>query len=68
MKSYRAPSVVALACLQAGAVYAQNPSPLDIRACAGIETDSQRLLCYDKAVGRDRLPQASKSRTRTRTR
>jgi len=61
MKSIRtAGALGAYACLHAGIAFAQNPSPIDIRACAGIETDSQRLLCYDKAVGRDRLPQAAK--------
>src|SRR5579859_4963439 len=40
--------------------YAQNPSPMDIRACTAIETDSQRLACYDHATGRDNLPAAQK--------
>jgi phospholipase A1 len=50
----------AYACLHAGLALAQNPSPVDIRACSAIETDSQRLLCYDKAVGRESMPQAVK--------
>ncbi|MBU6246676.1 MAG: phospholipase A [Xanthomonadaceae bacterium] len=39
---------------------AQNPDPMDIRACTAIESDSQRLACYDKATGRDQLPVARK--------
>ncbi len=59
MKPFRAAGAIgAYACLHTGLALAQNPSPIDVRACAGIETDSQRLLCYDKAVGRDQLPQA----------
>jgi phospholipase A1 len=52
----------AYACLHAGLALAQNPSPIDIRACSAIETDAQRLLCYDKATGRDRPPQAAKKK------
>src|SRR5580658_3565278 len=40
--------------------HAQNPDPTDIRACAGIESDAQRLACYDKATGRVNLPTAQK--------
>lgn len=61
MKRFRAAGVLgAYACLHAGYALAQNPSPIDIRACSAIETDAQRLLCYDKAVGRQQLPQAVK--------
>ena len=42
------------------AAHAQNPSPMDIRACTAIETDAQRLACYDKATGREGLPAAQK--------
>ena len=42
------------------AAHAQNPSPMDIRACTAIETDAQRLACYDRATGRDNLPAAQK--------
>jgi len=42
------------------AAHAQNPSPMDIRACTAIETDAQRLACYDQATGRDALPAAQK--------
>jgi phospholipase A1 len=40
--------------------HAQNPSPLDIRACTAIESDAQRLACYDHATGRVNLPVAKK--------
>ncbi|WP_233171913.1 phospholipase A [Dyella sp. ASV21] len=40
--------------------HAQNPSPMDIRACTAIETDAQRLACYDRATGREQLPGAQK--------
>jgi phospholipase A1 len=39
---------------------AQNPDPMDIRACTGIESDAQRLACYDHATGRANLPAAQK--------
>lgn len=39
-----------------GAVHAQNSDPMDIRACTAIESDAQRLACYDHATGRDTLP------------
>lgn len=37
---------------------AQNLDPIDIRACTSIETDSQRLACYDRITGHDTLPDA----------
>ncbi len=40
--------------LSAPSARAQNPDPLDIRACTVIETDSQRLACYDRATHRER--------------
>jgi len=40
--------------------HAQNPNPMDIRACTAIESDSQRLACYDRATGRANLPIAQK--------
>jgi phospholipase A1 len=40
--------------------HAQNPDPMDIRGCTAIESDAQRLACYDKATGRDNLPVARK--------
>src|SRR6185312_12319575 len=47
-------------CLVAGVCHAQNPDPMDIRACTAIESDAQRLACYDRATGRDQLPAAQK--------
>ncbi|MHB1056736.1 MAG: phospholipase A [Rhodanobacter sp.] len=41
-------------------VHAQNPDPTDIRACTAIESDAQRLACYDHATGRVNLPVAQK--------
>lgn len=46
--------------LAAGVCHAQNPDPMDIRACTAIESDAQRLACYDRATGRDQLPAAQK--------
>lgn len=61
MKPFHAAGALgAVACLHAGLAFAQNPNPTDIRACAAIETDAQRLLCYDKATGRTQMPQAVK--------
>ncbi|QAU23086.1 phospholipase [Dyella sp. M7H15-1] len=48
------------ASLAHAATYAQNVNPMDIRACTAIESDSQRLACYDKATGRNELPVAQK--------
>jgi phospholipase A1 len=47
-------------CLAAGVCHAQNPDPMDIRACTAIDSDAQRLACYDRATGRDQLPAARK--------
>ena len=48
------------ACLLIGlgtqTVLAQNPDPMDIRACTDIGNDAQRLACYDRATRRDELP------------
>lgn len=41
---------------------AQNPNPMDIRACTDIESDAQRLACYDHSTGRDRLPARKEAR------
>ena len=40
--------------------HAQNANPTDIRACTGIESDAQRLACYDRATGRTQMPAAQK--------
>jgi phospholipase A1 len=53
-------ALAVLAILEVGPADAQNPDPVDIRACAGIETDSQRLACYDRSVGREKMATAKK--------
>jgi phospholipase A1 len=61
MKQLSAATAIALAggfC--ASASFAQNPDPTDIRACTAIESDAQRLACYDQATGRGGLPAAQK--------
>ncbi|WP_425491264.1 phospholipase A [Frateuria soli] len=52
--------LVAFGGLWVGAAHAQNPDPMDIRACTAIESDAQRLACYDHATGRVNLPVAKK--------
>src|SRR5574337_1849645 len=47
-------------CVIATAARAQNPDPMDIRGCTAIESDAQRLACYDHASGRNHLPAAQK--------
>lgn len=42
------------------AALGQNPDPMDIRACTAMESDAQRLACYDHATGRVNLPSAQK--------
>lgn len=49
-----------VASLLAVSAHAQNPDPTDIRACTAIESDAQRLACYDHATGRVNLPVAQK--------
>jgi len=34
----------------------QEPPPISPEACSGIAVDADRLACYDRAFGRDRLP------------
>lgn len=46
--------------LPAHAQSESSPSPADIRACTGIESDAQRLACYDRSTGRASLPAAQK--------
>lgn len=60
MKRTTALATVLLATLFASVAHAQNPDPMDIRACTAIESDSQRLACYDHATGRVNLPAAQK--------
>ena len=57
---YRTLPLLLAASLLAAVAHAQNPSPTDIRACTGIESDAQRLACYDQATGRVNLPTAQK--------
>jgi phospholipase A1 len=60
----RSTAAIALALvggLTARTSHAQNPSPLDIRACTAIESDAQRLACYDHATGRVNLSTARKN-------
>ncbi|WP_255494735.1 phospholipase A [Luteibacter sp. Sphag1AF] len=47
-----------------GTALAQNPDPMDIRACSAIETDAQRLACYDKATGRTQMETANRRQDR----
>jgi len=42
---------------------AQDPKPIDVRPCTAIESDAQRLACYDRAAGRASLPTAQKKVT-----
>jgi phospholipase A1 len=42
-----------MAALSATPARAQNPDPLDIRACTAIVSDALRLACYDQATHRD---------------
>jgi phospholipase A1/A2 len=42
---------------------AQSPETIDIRPCMAIESDAQRLACYDQAAGRANLPTARKKVT-----
>jgi phospholipase A1/A2 len=60
----RRPLAATVALLLAGVsgahLHAQNVDPADIRACTAIESDAQRLACYDRATGRSSLPAAQK--------
>jgi phospholipase A1 len=61
MKHHSVALPLALAAsLFAASSHAQNPDPTDIRACTAIESDAQRLACYDHATGRVNLPVAQK--------
>lgn len=64
-RSIAAMALCGLAVLGARVAHAQNPDPMDIRACTDIGSDAQRLACYDHATRRDKLPprkEASASR------
>ncbi|MEI7036183.1 phospholipase A [Fulvimonas yonginensis] len=60
MKRPSAATIALLGGLWACAAHAQNPDPMDIRACTAIESDAQRLACYDHATGRVNLTVAKK--------
>ncbi|MEO6925960.1 MAG: phospholipase A, partial [Rhodanobacter sp.] len=61
MRLHPAAICVGLACcVTATMAHAQNPDPTDIRGCTAIESDAQRLVCYDHATGRVNLPAAQK--------
>ncbi len=59
-RPFVAVTVLMAAILPATNTRAQNPDPTDIRACTAIESDAQRLACYDHATGRVNLPAAQK--------
>jgi phospholipase A1 len=52
-----------LAALFASPGAAQNPDPMDIRACTSIESDAARLACYDQATGRANTEAAASAPT-----
>jgi phospholipase A1/A2 len=53
--------ILALCAAQASRqTHAKNSDPIDIRSCTAIESDAQRLACYDQAAGRANLPAAHK--------
>lgn len=61
MKRLTAAAAVSLcASVVAMPLWAQNPDPTDIRACTAMESDAQRLACYDQVTGRVNLPIAQK--------
>lgn len=63
MASSNIPIVVfLLAGLAPSTARAQNPDPMDIRACTDIGNDAQRLACYDRATRRDELPPRTEGR------
>ena len=45
-----------LAPIGCAAAFAQAPGPISTEACAGIDSDADRLACYDRALGRDQRP------------
>ncbi len=60
-------TLVLLAAMHAVVARAQHPEPADPKACIGIETDSQRLACYDKAMGRNLMPGVQDMQTPAQT-
>lgn len=61
MKRITATVVVALcAAMASRQARAQSTETIDIRSCTAIESDAQRLACYDQAAGRSSLAAARK--------
>jgi len=61
MKRTTATVILALcAALASRQTYAQSSDTMDIRSCTAIESDAQRLACYDQATGRAGLPAGRK--------
>ena len=66
MRFHLAAACVAMAwCTSATTARAQNPDATDIRGCTAIESDAQRLICYDHVTGRVNLPVAQKRQVQT---
>jgi len=64
MKRTTATVILALcAALAPGQTPAQDSDTMDILSCTAIESDAQRLACYDQAAGRAGLPAARKRTT-----
>lgn len=49
-------SLCSLAPFRAVAAFGQEPPAITPEACVGIDSDADRLACYDKAHGRDQRP------------
>ena len=61
MKRATATVILALcAALASRQTPAQSSATMDVRSCTAIESDAQRLACYDQAAGRANLPGARK--------
>jgi phospholipase A1 len=64
MKRTTATVILALcAALASRQTHAQSPDPMDLGSCTAIESDAQRLACYDQAAGRAKGPAAHKKIT-----
>ncbi len=60
MRFHLAAAAALASCMIVTTGRAQNPNPMDIRGCTAIESNAQRLACYDQATGRNNLPAAQK--------
>ncbi|MEO6688114.1 MAG: phospholipase A, partial [Dokdonella sp.] len=67
MKSWSLAALLLLGNLCTASVFAQNPDPLDIRACTAIVSDAMRLTCYDHATHRDRSDAQKEADAKIRT-